>query len=362
MSSRNYETQILDSIQMIVDNAISKANFDKTIKAIVSGTSNAAEGKYTVLYQGNPMVVYSSNPDVRYTKNMEVYVLIPGNDATQRKVIIGAVDNLGLDYASIVEGDAGYEIIGTNTINSEKVFELCSYVPEDIRVLYDRDNNINLINFNTQSFDVYTENSNYLICGAKFRTALPLEQQVQGEFGIAFDVDYQSGEEIITKTYIVNTDNMVGMPYSLATDTRQYAIFNIDSKNLLSVKQIYIFEYNFPNTSDTIEPNDIFVSEIELQAANALTTEELSSTALTLITKKGLFFDKNHIDTDNLSIEAQVKVKGLVLGEGADIKYYWFRENNQIVATHSLYNRLGGPGWECLNEYNPYQNDTQNIE
>ena len=362
MSSRNYETQILDSIQMIVDNAISKANFDKTIKAIVSGTSNAAEGKYTVLYQGNPMVVYSSNPDVRYTKNMEVYVLIPGNDATQRKVIIGAVDNLGLDYTSIVEGDAGYEIIGTNTINSEKVFELCSYVPEDIRVLYDRDNNINLINFNTQSFDVYTENSNYLICGAKFRTALPLEQQVQGEFGIAFDVDYQSGEEIITKTYIVNTDNMVGMPYSLVTDTRQYAIFNIDSKNLLSVKQIYIFEYNFPNTSDTIEPNDIFVSEIELQAANALTTEELSSTALTLITKKGLFFDKNHIDTDNLSIEAQVKVKGLVLGEGADIKYYWFRENNQIVATHSLYNRLGGPGWECLNEYNPYQNDTQNIE
>ena len=112
MSSRNYETQILDSIQMIVDNAISKANFDKTIKAIVSGTSNAAEGKYTVLYQGNPMVVYSSNPDVRYTKNMEVYVLIPGNDATQRKVIIGAVDNLGLDYASIVEGDAGYALTG----------------------------------------------------------------------------------------------------------------------------------------------------------------------------------------------------------------------------------------------------------
>lgn len=362
MSSRNYETQILDSIQMIVDNAISKANFDKTIKAIVSGTSNAAEGKYTVLYQGNPMVVYSSNPDIRYTKNMEVYVLIPGNDATQRKVIIGAVDNLGLDYTSIIEGDAGYEIIGTNTINSDKTFELCSYIPEDIRVLYDRDNNINLINFNTQSFDVYTNNSNYLICGAKFRTALPLEQQVQGEFGIAFDIDYQNGEEIITKTYVVNTDNMVGMPYSLATDTRQYAIFNIDSENLLSVKQIYIFEYNFPNASDTIEPNDIFVSEIELQAANALTTEELSSTALTLITKKGLFFDKNHIDTDSLSIEAQVKVKGLVLGEGADIKYYWFRENNQIVATHSLYNRLGGPGWECLNEYNPYQNSTQNIE
>ena len=361
MSSRNYETQILDSIQMIVDNAISKAEFDKTIKAIVSEVSNAAEGKYIVKYQGNSMVVYSSNPETRYTIGAEVYVLIPGNDTQQKKTIIGAVNNLGLDYISLAEGDAGYEINGTNIINSDRTFELCSYVPTVKKVLYDRDNNIDLINFNTKSFDIYTKQSNYLICGATFRTALPQDQQIQGNYGIAFDIDYQNDTEIITKTYIVDTDDMVGTPYNLITDTRQYAIFKIENQNILSVKQIYVFNYNFPLNEE--EPlNNIFISNIELKAANELTKDEFSSTILTLITKEGTYFDKTHLDTDSLSIEAQIKIKGRVLGEEADIKYYWFKEDNQITNNHILYNRMGGAGWRCLNQYNPYDNETQNIE
>ena len=361
MSSRNYETQILDSIQMIVDNAISKAEFDKTIKAIVSEVSNAAEGKYIVKYQGNSMVVYSSNPETRYTIGAEVYVLIPGNDMHQKKTIVGAVDSLGLDFISLVEGDAGYEVNGTNIVNSDKIFELCSYIPNIKKVLYDRDNNINLINVNTQSFDIYTKSSDYLICGATFRTALPQEQQIQGRYGIAFDIDYQDDEEVITRTYIVDTDDMVGMPYNLLTDTRQYAVFKIANQNILSVKQIYIFSYNFPLNEEG-QPNDIFISNIELKAANELTKDELSSTILTLTTKEGTYFDKTYLDTDSLNIEAQIKIKGRVLGAEADIKYYWFREDNQITSDHVLYNRIGGAGWRCLNQYNPYDNEKQNIE
>ena len=191
MSSRNYETQILDSIQMIVDNAISKANFDKTIKAVVLEISDAATGKYTVSYQGNSMVVYSSNPETRYLKGTEVYVLIPGNDSSQKKTIIGSVENLGLDYLSFAEGEAGYEVNGTNMSSSDKIFELCSYNGETKKVLYDRDYNINLINFDAQSFDMYTRDNNYLICGARFQTNLPDEQQGQGKYGIVFEIDYR---------------------------------------------------------------------------------------------------------------------------------------------------------------------------
>ena len=87
---------------------------------------------------------------------------------------------------------------------------------------------------------------------------------------------------------------MVGTPYNLITDTRQYAIFKIESQNILSVKQIYVFNYNFPLNEE--EPlNNIFISSIELKAANELTKDDLSSTILTLITKEGTYFDKTHL-------------------------------------------------------------------
>ena len=361
MSSRNYETQILDSIQMIVDNAISKADFDKTIKAVINEASNSADGKYIVSYQGSLLVAYSSNLDVHYTKGMEVYVLIPGNDSSQRKTIIGAVDNYGLDYTSLLEGDASYDTIGKNIVNSDKTFELCSYNKEEAKILYHRDNNINAIGYNSEDFETYIKNAEYLICGATFKTALPLEQQLQGDYGIAFDIDYKIDNEIITKTYIVNTSKMIGAPYSLATDTRQYEIFNIDTNNILSVKQIYIFAYNFPNI-EAGQPNDIFVSKIELLAAAKITEEELNSIALSIVTPQGTYFNTQDTDEAIRNMEAQIKIKGRILNNTEDVKYYWFRENSLISNNHRLYNRLSGAGWECLNESNASGVDFMTVE
>lgn len=361
MSSRNYETQILDSIQMIVDNAISKADFDKTIKAVINEASNSADGKYIVSYQGSLLVAYSSNLDVHYTKGMEVYVLIPGNDSSQRKTIIGAVDNYGLDYTSLLEGDASYDTIGKNIVNSDKTFELCSYNKEEAKILYHRDNNINAIGYNSEDFETYIKNAEYLICGATFKTALPLEQQLQGDYGIAFDIDYKIDNETITKTYIVNTSKMIGAPYSLATDTRQYEIFNIDTNNILSVKQIYIFAYNFPNI-EAGQPNDIFVSKIELLAAAKITEEELNSIALSIITPQGTYFNTQDTDEAIRNMEAQIKIKGRILNSTEDVKYYWFRENSLISNNHRLYNRLSGAGWECLNESNASGVDFMTVE
>ena len=77
----------------------------------------------------------------------------------------------------------GYEVIGNNLVNSTKVFDLCSYNKEEVKILYNRDENIDLINFDTKGFETYAKNGNYLICGASFQTTLPLEQQVQGNYG-----------------------------------------------------------------------------------------------------------------------------------------------------------------------------------
>ena len=46
-----YEKNILDAIQILVDNAISKAGFDKTVQGTISKCVDEKNGKYVVIYQ-----------------------------------------------------------------------------------------------------------------------------------------------------------------------------------------------------------------------------------------------------------------------------------------------------------------------
>ena len=364
MSNGNYETQILDTIQMLVDNAVSKANFDRTIQGTISRCVDATIGKYIVKYQNSSFYAYSYNTDIVYAAGTSVYVLVPENDMSKEKSIIGAVDKLGPDYVSIIEGENGYEVTGVNIINSDITFELCSYKEKDIKILYDKNNNIDLINLDVFGFNNYIKKSNSIICGATFKTSLPAEQQFRGDYGIAFNLDFMDNAtgETITKTFIVNVDQMKGNPYNYSTKSRQYGIFDIDGENFIAVNQIYIFEYDFPNTEEN-KPNDIFISNFELSAANALDATEAATCALTFITPQGTYFDDNDLDSDIRTLQAQIRIKGNAIDNNSQlVKYYWFIENNNITNKSEKYNQYGGAGWECLNEANIIQAATENTD
>ena len=364
MSSGNYETQILDAIQMLVDNAVSKAEYDRTIQGTISRCVDATIGKYIVKYQNSSFYAYSYNTDVAYPAGTSVYVLVPGNDMSKDKSIIGTVDKLGPDYVSIIEGESGYEVTGVNVINSDAIFELCSYKEKDVKVLYDKENNIDLINLDVFGFDAYVKKSNSIICGATFKTSLPAEQQFRGDYGIAFNLDFMDNAtgETITKTFIVNVDQMKGNPYNYSTKSRQYGIFDVDGTNFLAVNQIYIFGYDFPNTAED-KPNDIFISNFELSAANALDATEAATCALTFITPQGTYFDDNDLNSDIRTLQAQIRIKGNAIDNNSQlVKYYWFIENNNITNKSEKYNQYGGAGWECLNEANIIQAATENTD
>ena len=364
MSSGNYETQILETIQMLVDNAVSKANFDKTIQGTISRCVDATIGKYIVKYQNSSFYAYSYNTDTAYPAGTSVYVLVPENDMSKEKSIIGTVDKLGPDYVSIIEGENGYEVTGVNTINSDATFGLCSYKDKDVKVLYDKENNINLIDLDTFGFENYIKNSDSIICGATFKTSLPAEQQFRGDYGIVFNLDFMDNAtgETVTKTYMVNVDQMTGNPYSYTSNSRQYGIFEVDGANFIAVNQIYIFEYDFPNREENKE-NDIFISKFELSAANALEATEAATCALTFITPQGTYFDDNDLDSDIRTLQAQIRIKGNAIDNDSQlVKYYWFVENNNISTKSEKYNQYGGAGWECLNERNIIQPATADSE
>ena len=364
MGSGNYESQILEAIQILVDDAVSKANYDKTIQGTISRCVDATIGRYIVRYQDSSFYAYSNNTETTYPAGTSVYVLVPGNDMSKDKSIIGTVDHLGPDYVSIIEGENGYEVTGVNTINADGTFGLCSYKKEDLKILYDRDNNVDLIGLDVFGFENYIKKSNSIICGATFKTALDAAQKYRGNYGIVFHLDFtdKSTGEVITKSYIVNVDQMTGNPYNYTVASRQYGIFDVDGANFISVKQIYLFAYDFPNIVENKE-NDIFVSKVELSAANALDKEAAATCALTFITPQGTYFDETDLNTDIRTLQAQIRIKGNAIDNNSqNVDYYWFRENNNITTKSEKYNQYGGSGWECLNNYSIIQNGTEDNE
>ena len=138
------EDNICEAIELIVGKAVASAKYDRTIKATIVSCVDQSIGKFKVKYQDSSFYAYATSSEVTYSKGKEVYILVPGNDMSAEKTILGTVSKLGVDYAVEPEGDEAYEVIGTNCIHSSSTFELCSYKPEE-RILYSTDET-NLVN------------------------------------------------------------------------------------------------------------------------------------------------------------------------------------------------------------------------
>lgn len=355
MSSGKIENQLLDAIQTVVDSAISKAGYDKTIQATIVKCVNESSGKYVVKYQDGVFYAYSSNSEISYTKGSNVYVLIPGNDTSAIKTIIGAVNTLGIDYIPSDEGDSNYEYVGNNIVELKNRLELCSYKDEQIIYLYNKDSQTQREDFslNIQDAETYLKRSEYLNLSAYIQTQLPLEQRFSGNYGVVCKLSFfdNATGETIQRTYKMDINNMYGDPYDLSISTKQYAIYPIDYENFKSIDEIYVFQYGFPKTEEghTI---DIFIKDLELIGANKLPVDENSGCSLSIITPQGFYFDDKDISTTSRILQAQVRAKGQIIKQNLSIlKYYWFKENNNINYTSSQFQLYGGPGWECLNEY-----------
>lgn len=351
------ENQICEAIQILVDRAISQADYDKTIQATIISCEDESIGKYKVKYQDSIFYAYSSNLEIVYTENSLVYILVPNSDLKKDKTILGAVDKLGINYLPTIESIDYYDKVGNNCIEeSNSEFGLCSYKEKDVRVLYSKDyvEYNNAIKINKTSLNEYIKQSDNLICGATFRNSLAAEQTFKGNFGILFSLDFldNTGERV-TRNYTINVDNMTGNPYKLLYDTRQYGIFPIDGKNFIEVNSISIFSYDFPNNKNSDFINDIFVKNVELQGANRIEENLLDGCYLSLLTRKGTYFTSNNIASDTITLEAQLKVKGKITDlNNKNLPFYWFIEHTGITFKSTYYNKYGGQGWKCLNTYN----------
>ena len=352
----SYENKILEAVEIITNQKIDEADFNKTVQATVIKMVDAASAHYLVKYQDSRFDAFAVNKTKQYQDGQNVYVLFPGNDTKQDKMIIGPVEKNAEFVTTIVDAER-YEIVGTNCANSlNNTFELCSYTHNgDIKVLYDRENKINLIHLNTRDVQEYIQQSSILCCGADFRTQLPAEQQLKGNYGIVFELAFEDG---LMKNYMVDINQMVGNPYKLTKSTTQKSYFEI-GEGFQYVNKIYIFEKDFPYTDDNKE-NDIFIKNIFIGGAIGLTSDELLSTRIMLETPDGSYFSQTEAVNEK-RIEAKIKVSGKIQEDISNIKFYWFKENSSVDLTNPKYNHAGGAGWEYLtdgtNIYTVYKTD-----
>lgn len=372
------EDSICEAIELIVNKTISEAGYDKTIQGTIKRCVDESIGKYLINYQDSLLYAYSTNIENQYSPGSMVYILVPQNDMTRDKTILGAVDKTDTSFLFQLDEDEAYNLIGTNAIKNTPKVLMSSYsfynspneAPTNyVKVLYDADKSDNLLEIDNFAINEYIKQSSSMLCGATFKTSFNKDQKKQGNYGIIFGLDFldNATEDMVTRYYVIDVDNMTGNPYDLTFGKRQFKIFNIDGANFNKISSISLFVNNFPsqkNEQEILNENllDIMVSNIKLFGAVAMTEQELNGCGISFSTPQGTFFPSNALDSAELSITANVKIKGKKVDSTfQNIPFYWFREDLSITSKSNFYHKYGGRGWKCLNEYNIIEtNDSDN--
>jgi hypothetical protein len=340
------ESQLCEAVEIIVDSVISKANFDRTIKATIMSCVDSTVGQYKVKYQDNIFYAYANNISTKYSANTTVYVLIPGNDFSNQKTIIGAVDNVGVDYSSEIEEEQKYEIIGDSCVSAQGEIALKSR--------YSASYELAAAAIRDFEASQYLTGAKYIRLEAGFRTSLESKQRTQGNYGIRLYLDFCDNsieKATVTREYTLDINDFSGNPYKLNTATTQYCYFPIEGDNFQKINKIIIFNESFPNqTAKEDAEDDIFISNIGLYAATAFSSDELAGYSLRLETPNGAILSSD--DKTSLEIAATARVNGQdIIADADNVSYYWFRENAGIKYLYQGYNIYGGIGWECLNDF-----------
>lgn len=339
----SYSDNLLNAIEMIAQDKIDKANLNKTIQATIIKAVDSALGKYKIKYQDSYFYAYTMDSDISYSDNCSVYVLIPNGDFNQDKFIISAVDKTKVEQQSVLKEKDKYEIVGCNCITQDEVYGVRSYQKDgDIVVLYDKRDNLNLINLNERDVEEYLKASSYFSFGGDFKTELDSQQQIKGNYGLVAEIVYldEVGNEVIRK-YTLDINNFTSNPYKLKNFTNQVVFFQ-NFSNMQYINKIYLFCKDFLNTKEKVE-KDIFCKNISLCGAIQLEKEEALKTRVSLETPDGNYFTLEDNKNTVKNIKAIIKIKNQI-STSNNVDIYWFKENDLIQPSSLKYCYYGGNG------------------
>lgn len=378
----NIEQNICDAVSIIVNNAVSNAGFDRTIQGSILSCVSEATGKYKVRYQDSNIYAFTADINKKYSRGTQVYVLVPGNDMSKQKTIIGEVGDI-IAYDPDEEYTAGqiiYERSSENLIQlairssfTKEIYETGIYsktVPNNINYTdsslsrYEKifceysDNNADINFIDKEIYTDYINESKYLYLGAYFRTNFNEEIITQGNYGLIVKVKCKNPNaginesQFVIQELILDLQNGIyGNPYSFKNRNYAYAIFEIP-QNFEEFISVEIFTQNFTNAvGSELEDSDIFVSDVGLYTANAI-NDLIGGDGITLSYPSGKSIYKGS-DLKELKVSASIIENKKIMNNNQHA-FYWFKRDLSVYREGDEgYNRdYGGSGWYCLNNKN----------
>lgn len=357
----SYEETLCQAMQLIAENAVKNAGYDKTIQATIISCEDKTTGCYKVQYQDNIFLAYSADTKVKYTKGNLVYILIPNSNFDNNKTILGSVTKMGSDYIDVTDEKDQYEIIGNNICQQNKEFKLSTY-QTSVKVLYDAETSIDELGLSEFDAGEYLSSATYLMLTASIKTSIVASQRYLGNYGLLVEAEFKDNtgtDTIVSKSYILDVNAMTGNPYKYIQTSPQYNFYIANGANFKRFTKISLFVKDFPEQkkSEEILPEDydITISNIGIYAAKKNEADN-NGYSVSFSVPQGLYF--NEKQTDDKHITAIAKAKNVALTvESASMSYYWFIQDNSIGLDSPDYCLYGGRGWKCLNQYNTLSND-----
>lgn len=357
----SYEETFCQAMQLIAENAVKNAGYDKTIQATIISCEDKTTGCYKIQYQDNIFLAYSADTKVKYTKGNLVYILIPNSNFDNNKTILGSVTKMGSDYIDVTDEKDQYEIIGNNICQQDKEFKLSTYQTA-VKVLYDVEASVDELGLSEFDAGEYLSSATYLMLTASIKTSIAASQRYLGNYGLLVEAEFKDNagtDTIVSKNYILDVNAMTGNPYKYIQTSPQYNFYIANGANFKRFTKISLFVKDFPEQkkSEEILPEDydITISNIGIYAAKKNEADN-NGYSVSFSIPQGLYF--NEKQTDDKHIIAIAKAKNVALTvESASMSYYWFIQDNSIGLDSPDYCLYGGRGWKCLNQYNTLSND-----
>ena len=350
---------IIETMSIIAKSAVEKASVTMIEEGEILGVIDEAMGVYSVSYLDNTITASSAYPDVRYKEGDKVNILFTNNDMGKMKFILGSVDP---SLAPFQGSSVGYYSLSGGSIldGLSDIIEMSSYKSTEISL-----NSLIGSNFN-QIFNEYTKNySKSFSLKILLKTLIPEEQRYGGgDFGIRISIPViligKNGNDskVSYHTFELNTSNLSGNPFSFSEYTYNEIVFSLDEYEEFDPdRQVTMSAFCNGFNQDPTKENDIFIKEINLECVEEY-EENNSGYELILSAVNGPFFS-----TGVSSYEKELRPVLRFNGKKTSIDAYdcyWFKENSSVINTNSEgYNKVGGIGWECLND--TYTDDSGEI-
>ena len=342
-NSNSLSSALLQSMDSFAKKVSQTSNGTLTIEAEVVEVVDEGAGIYKVQYLDNIFEATGANVEIPYEIGDMVYVIIPNGDFDKNKIILSYVTSKEAKYTSTDE-ELSYVPVGENLFALVAGIELCTYRPMREMVTADTTGFIQL--FTAALRDSRTFN---LTC--RIKTNIDKERRIKGNYGIELTIPViQEGQSKEYKV-VLDINNLNGDPYDFSEYSLQNLYFTLPadmeydttkSPTISSFVQDFIGEYN------KTALNDIWIKDIKLIPIMVIKNQSMSGYYLTLTVSEGSSFLPSRYMLKKIITPTPYLNGKITKIENFDC--YWFRENCLVDVEHDKFNRLGGVGWEILNE------------